>query len=70
MALDPVCGMEVDEDTAVAKSEYKGKTYFFCTLACKNDFDENPEVFVESFEGLDDVVWEMNDDTDKFDIAS
>lgn len=27
MAIDPVCGMEVDEATAPAKADYKGKTY-------------------------------------------
>jgi len=43
MAKDPVCHMEVDEKTAQYKSEYKGKTYYFCALGCKKAFDENPE---------------------------
>ena len=30
MARDPVCGMEVDEKTAAAQYEYKGKIYYFC----------------------------------------
>ena len=42
MAKDPVCGMEVDEKTAPAKSEHMGKTYYFCALGCKKAFDENP----------------------------
>ncbi len=42
MAKDLVCGMEVDEKTAPAKSEYMGKTYYFCALGCKNAFDKNP----------------------------
>ncbi len=42
MAKDPVCGMEVDEKTAAAKSEHMGKTYYFCAPACKKAFDENP----------------------------
>ncbi len=42
MAKDPVCGMEVDEKTAPAKSEHMGKTYYFCAPACKKAFDENP----------------------------
>ncbi|MGQ9723453.1 MAG: heavy metal translocating P-type ATPase, partial [Candidatus Jordarchaeum sp.] len=29
-AIDPVCKMEVDPKTAKWKSEYKGKTYYFC----------------------------------------
>jgi Uncharacterized conserved protein len=46
MAIDPVCKMEVDETTAPAKSEYKGKTYYFCAPGCKKGFDTNPEKFV------------------------
>jgi len=39
---DPVCGMDVDPKTAPAMSEYMGKTYYFCSLACKKTFDANP----------------------------
>jgi YHS domain-containing protein len=46
MAKDPVCGMDVDEKTAPAKSEYKGKTYYFCAPGCKREFDKAPENFV------------------------
>lgn len=46
MAKDPVCGMEVDEKEAAAKSEYKGKTYYFCAPGCKKAFDENPEKYL------------------------
>ena len=47
MAIDPICKMEVDEKTAQYKSEYKGKTYFFCAPGCKKKFDENPEKYVD-----------------------
>ena len=43
MAIDPICKMEVDESTAKWKSEYKGKTYYFCALGCKRTFDIEPE---------------------------
>ena len=46
MAKDPVCGMEVDEKKAAAKSEYMGKTYYFCAPGCKKAFDENPEKYL------------------------
>jgi len=42
MAKDPVCGMEVDEQTAAGKSEYKGQTYYFCSTGCKKSFDKEP----------------------------
>jgi YHS domain-containing protein len=29
MAIDPICGMTVDEKTAQLKTEYGGQTYYF-----------------------------------------
>ncbi|HEY9167322.1 MAG TPA: YHS domain-containing protein [Candidatus Kryptonia bacterium] len=46
MARDPVCGMEVDEKRAAAKSDYKGKTYYFCATGCKVAFDKEPEKYI------------------------
>jgi YHS domain-containing protein len=46
MAVDPVCKMEVNEETAAAKSEHKGQTYYFCAPGCKKEFDENPEKYL------------------------
>lgn len=42
MAKDPVCNMNVDEKTAKWKSDYMGKTYYFCNQSCKTTFDKNP----------------------------
>ena len=47
MERDPVCDMEVDPQTAAAKSEYQGTTYYFCSISCKQAFDENPRQYVE-----------------------
>lgn len=47
MSIDPVCKMEVKEKTAAAKSEYKGKTYYFCAVGCKKAFDKNPDKFLK-----------------------
>ncbi|KKL88156.1 hypothetical protein LCGC14_1927520 [marine sediment metagenome] len=46
MAKDPVCGMEVDEAKAAGKSEYEGKTYYFCAPGCKKSFEEKPEEYL------------------------
>jgi Cu+-exporting ATPase len=43
MPVDPVCGMTVTEDTAMAKSEYQGQTYYFCSQECKRTFVQDPE---------------------------
>jgi YHS domain-containing protein len=46
MAIDPVCGMTVDEKRAKWKTDYQGKTYFFCAPGCKFTFEESPEEYV------------------------
>ena len=48
MAKDPVCGMMVDEKKAKFKSDYEGKTYYFCAATCKSTFDKNPAKFVSA----------------------
>jgi YHS domain-containing protein len=48
MAKDPVCGMNVNEKTAKFKSEYKGKTYYFCAQSCKTTFDKNPSKYTST----------------------
>lgn len=48
MSIDPVCKMSVDEHKAAGKSDYQGKTYYFCAPVCKRKFDEHPEEFVIS----------------------
>ena len=50
MAKDLVCGMDVDEKSAPAKSEHMGKTYYFCAPGCKKSFDENPTKYIEGGE--------------------
>lgn len=46
MEIDPVCKMKVDPEKAAGKSEYEGKTYYFCAVGCKKRFDSNPEQYV------------------------
>ena len=43
---DPVCGMDVTYETAQARSDYNGLTYYFCSLGCKEQFDKNPEKYL------------------------
>jgi len=38
--------MEVPEAQAAATSEYGGKTYFFCSEYCKQEFDKEPEKYL------------------------
>jgi YHS domain-containing protein len=46
-ATDPVCGMTVDTESAAAKREYGGTTYYFCNPGCAKAFDRSPDAFVE-----------------------
>ena len=48
MVSDVVCGMEVDAKNTKWKTEYKGKTYYFCGQICKLEFDANPEKYANS----------------------
>lgn len=48
MARDPVCGMQVGEGSAVATSVYRGKTYYFCSPACKTAFERDPEKYASA----------------------
>ena len=45
MAKDLICGMQVDEKSAVGTSEYQGETYYFCSPGCKAAFDKEPEKY-------------------------
>jgi Cu+-exporting ATPase len=44
--IDPVCGMEVDRDGAVAAWEHEGTAYFFCSVSCMERFRADPERYL------------------------
>lgn len=50
MQTDPVCGMKISEDDAAGQSEFEGQTYYFCSTACKKQFDANPTRFINKSE--------------------
>jgi len=43
---DPVCKMVIDPKIAAGSSVYKGVTYYFCALHCKEKFDADPEAYI------------------------
>jgi len=47
LAKDPVCGMEVKEEEAKFKLEHMGKTYYFCSKSCMEEFKNNPSKYVK-----------------------
>lgn len=58
MEKDPVCGMMVNTSEAAGRSEYQGKTYFFCALDCKERFDHNPRIFAVQKTAEDQTIEE------------
>lgn len=47
-AIDPVCGMAVDPDTA-PRLEYRGQTVYFCSEFCRKKFLSGPERYAALF---------------------
>src|SRR2546422_933110 len=43
---DPVCGMSVEPQNVAGFYEYKGQTYFFCSIGCGEKFKADPERFL------------------------
>ncbi len=44
--VDPVCKMVVREGSEAAKWDYKGTTYYFCSVNCLKRFQQEPERFL------------------------
>src|SRR2546421_7493557 len=45
-AVDPVCGMTVDPETAKWSREYEGKKYYFCNPRCLEKFSADPAKYL------------------------
>lgn len=39
---DPVCGMEIDPNSAAGESSYRGQVFHFCASSCKAKFERDP----------------------------
>ena len=46
-AVDPVCGMQVDEARAAATAEHAGTTWYFCSTRCHDRFTADPQAFLK-----------------------
>ena len=45
---DPVCGMDIDPDTAAASMDFEGQTYYFCSKSCHEKFMADPKRYTSS----------------------
>ncbi len=48
IAIDPVCGMEVDTSASDLSLEYEGTTYWFCGRGCLLEFRDDPEKYLSA----------------------
>ena len=42
---DPVCGMDVNPETAFATRDHAGQTFYFCSQPCVEKFDADPHKY-------------------------
>ncbi|WP_417231761.1 heavy metal translocating P-type ATPase [Brevundimonas sp.] len=45
-AIDPVCGMTVDVDSASHQARHHGEDYFFCSAGCQTKFVAEPDKYL------------------------
>lgn len=43
---DPICGMEIDPQTAFATREVAERTFYFCSKSCVEQFDHSPHTYI------------------------
>lgn len=46
-AKDPVCAMEIEEGDAVGSADHQGKSYYFCSEDCREEFEADPSAYVD-----------------------
>ncbi len=48
MAVDPVCGAEVNEESAAREeAQFWGVPFYFCSAQCRAAFQREPQKYVE-----------------------
>jgi YHS domain-containing protein len=58
MAMDPVCGMQVDTDAAQWTAEHDGRMYYFCSKGCMLEFRDDPARYLDPAyrpQGMDEM---------------
>jgi len=48
MERDPVCGMQVDPNSAAASAEHEHKIYYFCSDGCRSRFQADPARYLQA----------------------
>ena len=45
--IDPVCGMEMEVERTTNTVTHKGAMYYFCSKDCKEEFEADPEEYID-----------------------
>ena len=61
---DPVCGMNVDPQTAAGSVDHDGRTYHFCSRHCVDKFRADPVRYLAPVEAKSDSAPGMDRVTD------
>jgi YHS domain-containing protein len=48
IAIDPVCGMEVDRESSELSVDHDGTTYWFCGRGCLLEFTDDPDAYLSA----------------------
>ncbi|MGB9773037.1 MAG: copper ion binding protein [Bacteroidota bacterium] len=67
MTRDPVCGMEISSPSSF-QSIHDGHKYEFCSQACKDKFDANPDHYIISPSGSQPTYRKHADGTEKMQV--
>lgn len=44
--IDPVCGVQIETEKAVAREDYGSRTVFFCSDQCRQRFRTSPKRYL------------------------
>lgn len=47
MMKDLVCGRYINQNDATPKCQQKGKSYYFCSVACREQFEKDPKKYLD-----------------------
>jgi P-type Cu+ transporter len=48
MAIDPVCGMTVNEGRAKHRAVHEGTSFYFCSAGCASAFERTPHKYLSA----------------------
>lgn len=57
IVVDPVCGMELNQEDVRYVTEYRGQTYYFDSAECQQLFEEDPNAYAG---GIPEKIYDLH----------